>query len=92
MERFFPKNMLSGDAFHDILRSQGYLFDIFLCFLWSLDVFGVLGVAGGVNVAKRLEHTLSRGRLLAPFRLPFLMKIAYFFMCFFDCFSGCLFY
>ena len=38
------------------------------------------------------EMILSMGRLWAPFRLTFLMNIASFFMCFFYCFSGRLFY
>ena len=74
---FFPKIMLSGDMFHDILRSQGYfLIDVCVfCGLWTcLASWRVHG--GDIG-----EMHLSMGALLAPFRLPFLMKIASFFMC-----------
>ena len=67
MERFFPKNMLSGVIVHDILRSQGYLFDIFLCCLWSLDVFGILGALGCQNQSVPPIHWSPFGSISAPF-------------------------
>ena len=60
--------MLSGGGiFHDILRSRGYFFDIFLCFLWSLDVFGVLGGPGCQNQSNLAFHWSPFGSISAPF-------------------------
>ena len=64
---FFVKNMLSGVIFHDILRSQGYFFDRFLCFLWSLDVFGVLEGPWGRHWRNTPLHGSPFGSISAPF-------------------------
>ena len=80
LDCFFMKNMSLGIPFSDIFGFVGHFFVSFCVSGTPFDVFGVLGDPWGVQVSKRLEHTLSRGRLWAPFWLPFLRKLMLFFM------------
>ena len=92
LDLFFMKTMSLGIPFSDILGFDDHFFVSFCVSGTSFDVFGVLGDPWGVQVSKGLEHTLSRGRLWAPFRVPCLRTIVLFLHAVFDYCSGCLFY